>query len=154
LFTILLVLLLAFTSFVLSYGIFGKGDLVVYTNGLTFFEHDDAFYRLVYAFLFGTLSLVFFSVVSLTLAVLLKESFKTWIVAALFLIVSTLLLKIDLGNDVLNQLAFFKLNNTWQYFFNLDIDWKLITINSLLMGLYTLVTMFVGLFIFQKKDIG
>jgi ABC-2 type transport system permease protein len=154
LFTIFLVLLLALTSFLLSYGIFGKGDLVVYTNGLTFFEHDDAFYRLVYAFLFGTLSLVFFSVVSLTLAVLLKESFKTWIVAALFLIVSTLLLKIDLGNDVWNQIAFFKLNNTWQYFFNHDIEWNTIIINSVLMGLYILVTMLVGLFLFQKKDIG
>jgi ABC-2 type transport system permease protein len=93
-------------------------------------------------------------VVSLTFAVLLKESFKTWIVAALFLIVSTLLLKIDLGNEVLNQLAFFKLNNTWQYFFNGEIDWKAITINSILLSLYTLVTMLVGLFIFQKKDIG
>ena len=154
LFTILLVLLLALTSFVLSYGIFGKGDLVVYTDGLTFFEHHEAFYRLVYAFLFGTLSLVFFSVVSLTFALILKESFKTWIVAALFLIVSTLLLKIDLGNAVLNQLAFFKLNNTWQYFFNGDIDWKLITINSGLLGIYTLVTILLGLFIFQKKDIG
>ncbi len=92
--------------------------------------------------------------VSLTLAVLLKESFKTWIVAALFLIVSTLLLKIDLGHDVLNQIAFFKLNNTWQYFFNGDIDWKTIIINSVLLGLYALVTMLVGLFLFQKNDIG
>ena len=154
LFTIFLVLLLALTSFILSYGIFGKGDLVVYTNGLTFFEHDDAFYRLVYAFLFGILSLVFFSVVSLTLAVLLKESFKTWIVAALFLIVSTLLLKIDLGNEFWNQIAFFKLNNTWQYFFNHDIEWNRIVLNSVLMGLYILVTILVGLFLFQKKDIG
>jgi ABC-2 type transport system permease protein len=127
---------------------------VVYTNGLTFFDHEDAFYRLVYAFLFGTQSLVFFSAVSLTLAVLLKESFKTWIVAALFLIVSTLLLKIDLGNNIWNQIAFFKLNNTWQYFFNIDIDWKVITINSILMGFYTLITMLIGLYLFQKKDIG
>jgi ABC-2 type transport system permease protein len=154
LFTVFLVFLLAITSFLLSYGIFGKGDLVVYTDGLTFFEHDDAFYRLMYAFLFGTLSMVFFSVASLTLAVMLKESFKTWIVAALFLIVSTLLLKIDLGNDVWNQLAFFKLNNTWQYFFNLDIDWKVITINAILLSLYTLVTMYIGIFLFQKRDIG
>jgi ABC-2 type transport system permease protein len=102
-----LVFVLAASSFVFAYGIFGKGDLVVYTNGLTFIEHDDAHYRLTFAFLFGTISLVFFSVVSLTLAVILKESFKTWIVAALFLIVSTLLLKIDLGSDVLNQFAFF-----------------------------------------------
>jgi ABC-2 type transport system permease protein len=154
LFTVLLVFVLAASSFVFAYGIFGKGDLVVYTNGLTFIEHDDARNRLTFAFLFGTISLVFFSVVSLTLAVMLKESFKTWIVAALFLIVSTLLLKIDLGSDVLNQFAFFKLNNTWQYFFNQDINWKIIVLNSTSLICYTLITMLVGLYIFQKKDIG
>jgi ABC-2 type transport system permease protein len=153
LFTAFLVVLLAVTSFVFSYGIFGKGDLVVYTNGLTFFEHDDAFYRLCCAFLFGMLSLIFFSVVSLTFAIVLKESFKTWIVAALFLIVSTLLLKIDLGNDFLNQIAYFKLNNTWQYFFTTTIDWQTIAINTTLLVFYTLVTMAIGLFIFQKNDL-
>ena len=154
LFTVFLVFLLALTSFVFAYGIFGNGDLVVYNNGLTFIDQDDALNRLLYAFLFGTLSLIFFSVVSLTLAVWLRESFKTWIVAALFLIVATLLLKIDLGNDLLNQIAFFKLNNTWQYFFIVPIDWTAIIINSVLLSLYTLITMLVGLFIFHKKDIG
>lgn len=154
LFTVLLVFVLAASSFVFAYGIFGEGDLVVYTNGLTFIEHDDARNRLIFAFLFGTISLVFFSVVSLTLAVMLKESFKTWIIAALFLIVSTLLLKIDLGSDVLNQFAFFKLNNTWQYFFNQDINWKIIVLNSTSLIFYTLITMLLGLYIFQKKDIG
>ena len=153
-FTVFLVLLLSLTSFLLSYGLFGHGDLVVYTDGLTFFEDNDAFYRLMYAFFFGSLSLVFFSVASMTFAVILKESFKTWIVAALFLIVSTLLLKIDLGNEVINQIAFFKLNVTWQYFFSQAIDWKVVIINSTLLGLYTLVIMFIGLLLFQKKDIG
>lgn len=153
-FTIFLVIVLAATSFLFSYGIFGRGDLVIYTNGLTFFEQDDALYRLCCAFLFGTVSLVFFSVASLTFAVLLKESFKTWIVAALFLIVSTLLLQIDLGNDFLNQIAFFKLNTTWQYFFTAEIDWQAITINTALLIFYTCITMAGGLFIFQKNDIG
>ncbi len=154
LFASFLVLLLALTSFILSYGLFGKGDLIVYANGLTFFEQTDAFFRLVYAFLFGTLTLIFFSAVSLTLAVVLKETFKTWIVSALFLIVSTLLLKVDLSNEILNHIVFFKLNNTWQYFFNQEIDWGTITVNSLLIGFYTLITILVGLFLFQRKDIG
>ena len=154
LFASFLVLLLALTSFILSYGLFGKGELIVYANGLTFFEQTDAFFRLVYAFLFGTLTLIFFSAVSLTLAVVLKETFKTWIVSALFLIVSTLLLKVDLSNEILNHIVFFKLNNTWQYFFNQEIDWGTITVNSLLIGFYTLITILVGLFLFQRKDIG
>lgn len=152
LFTVFLVLLLAVTSFVFSYAIFGTGDLVVYSDGLTFFEQDDAFLRLCYAFMVGAMSLVFFSVVSLTLAVLFKESFKTWIVAALFLIISTLLLKIDLPNDFLNQIAYFKLNNTWQYFFEFEIDWPAILINLALLLFYTVVTLVIGLFVFQKND--
>ncbi|WGF91419.1 ABC transporter permease [Aequorivita marisscotiae] len=152
LFTVVLVLFLAATSFVFSYAIFGTGDLVVYSDGLTFFEQDEAFLRLCYAFLIGTLSLVFFSVVSLTLAVLFKESFKTLIVAALFLIISTLLLKIDLPNDFLNQIAYFKLNNTWQNFFTFTIDWQVILVNTSLLLVYTLVTVGIGLFVFQKND--
>ncbi|MAM28385.1 MAG: ABC transporter permease [Flavobacteriaceae bacterium] len=152
-FTMFLVFILALTSFLFSYTIFGTGDLVVYTNGLTFFEHEDASYRLICAFFFGSLSLVFFSVVSLTLAVLLKESFKTWIVAALFLIVSTVLLKIDLGSDLWNQLAYFKLNNTWQYFFDPTINWTAIGVNSIILIGYTLATICLGLLLFQKKDI-
>lgn len=154
LFTVGIVLLLALTSILLSYGIFGKGDLIVYNNGLIFFEQSDALFRLIYAFLFGTLTLLFFSTVSLTLAVVLKETFKTWIVSALFLIVSTLLLKVDLGNAVLNQITFFKLNNTWQYFFSQEIDWETVIVNSVCIGFYSLFTVLLGLFLFQRKDIG
>lgn len=154
LFTVGIVFLLALTSILLSYGIFGKGDLIVYNNGLIFFEQSDAFLRLIYAFLFGTVTLLFFSTVSLTLAVVLKETFKTWIVSALFLIVSTLLLKVDLGNAVLNQITFFKLNNTWQYFFSQEIDWGTVIVNSVCIGFYSLFTVLLGLLLFQKKDIG
>lgn len=154
LFTVGIVFLLALTSILLSYGIFGKGDLIVYNNGLVFFEQSDAFLRLIYAFLFGTVTLLFFSTVSLTLAVVLKETFKTWIVSALFLIVSTLLLKVDLGNAVLNQITFFKLNNTWQYFFSREIDWETVIVNSVCIGFYSLFTVLLGLLLFQKKDIG
>ena len=154
LFTVGIVFLLALTSILLSYGIFGKGDLIVYNNGLVFFEQSDAFLRLIYAFLFGTVTLLFFSTVSLTLAVVLKETFKTWIVSALFLIVSTLLLKVDLGNAVLNQITFFKLNNTWQYFFSQEIDWETVIVNSVCIGFYSLFTVLLGLLLFQKKDIG
>ena len=93
LFTIFVVIVLAITSFVSTYLLFGKGDLIVYVNGLTFFEQEDAFFRLVCAFATGTLTMVFFSVVSITLAVLFEEATKTWILAAFFLILSNLLMK-------------------------------------------------------------
>lgn len=153
-FTLLVVFFLAITSFLLSYGLFGKGDLIVYINTLNFFTSNDAFERLQYAFLAGSLSMVFFSVASLTIAVIFKEATKTWIIAAFFLILSNLLLKVDFGNEWMNTLFFAKLNDTWQYFFYYKIDWTIIYTNSLLLSLYTALFMAIGILLFHKKDIG
>ena len=153
-FTLLVVFFLAITSFLLSYGLFGKGDLIVYINTLNFFTSNDAFERLQYAFLAGSLSMVFFSVASLTIAVIFKEATKTWIIAAFFLILSNLLLKVDFGNEWMNTLFFAKLNDTWQYFFYYKIDWTIVYTNSLLLSLYTVLFMAIGILLFHKKDIG
>ena len=153
-FTVLVVVLLAVTSFLLSYGLFGKGDLIVYINTLNFFSAKDAFIRLQYAFISGTLSMVFFSVASLTIAIIFKEATKTWIIAALFLILSNLLLKVDFGNNLFNQLFFAKLNDTWQNFFYFTIDWHIVYLNSILLIAYTLIFMGIGVWLFHKKDIG
>lgn len=154
LFTLVVVFFLAVTSFGLSYGIFGKGDLIVYLNTLNFFKSADAIYRLKWAFASGALSMVFFSVSSLTLAVIFKEATKTWIIAAFFLILSNILLKLDFGSDVYNHFFFAKMNDTWQYYFYNSIPWNLILHNSLILTLYTLLFMGAGVYIFHKKDIG
>lgn len=153
-FTLLVVLFLGITSFVLSYSLFGKGDLIVYLNTLNFFEAKDAFIRLQYAFISGALSMIFFSVVSLTIAVIFKDATKTWIIAAFFLILCNLLLKVDFGNNYFNQLFFAKLNDTWQNFFNYTIDWHVIYLNSALIITYSLLFMGIGIYLFHKKDIG
>jgi ABC-2 type transport system permease protein len=153
-FTILTVFFMAITSFALSYGIFGKGDLIVYLNTLNFFESGDAFHRLQMAFVSGTLSMVFFSVVSLTIAVIFKEASTTWIIAAFFLIFTNILLKIDSGNYWFNHFFFAKLHDTWQYFFYYRIEWDMIYQNSTLLILYTFLFMGIGIYLFNKKDIG
>lgn len=153
-FTLLVVGLLAASSFGLSYAFFGKGDLVVYLNGLNFFDASDAIKRLQWSFLSGALSMVFFSVASLTIAILFKEATKTWIVSAFFLILSNILLKVDFGDNWFNELFFAKLNDTWQYFFYYTINWHQIILNSLLSFAYCLLFMGAGIYWFQKKDIG
>lgn len=153
-FTLLVVGLLAISSFGLSYAFFGKGDLVVYLNGLNFFDATDAINRLQWSFLSGALSMVFFSVASLTIAILFKEATKTWIVAAFFLILSNILLKVDFGDNWFNQLFFAKLNDTWQYFFYFTINWEQVLFNSILSLVYCLLFMGAGIYWFHKKDIG
>lgn len=152
-FTLAVVFTLCCTSLALSYGIFGQGDLIVYLQGLNFYEQQDAFERLLLAFAFGSISMVFYSVVSLTIAVILKEAIKTWIVSVFFLIISNLLLKVDFGSSFLNQILYFKLNDSWQYFFYYDIPWSDLLQNAGLLIVYIIIVISIGLYLFRKKDI-
>jgi len=154
LFTILVISFMMATTFMLAYSIFGSGDLVVYLNTLNFFESADAFHRICWAFASGAVSMVFYCVVSLTLAIFIKEAAKTWIAAALFLIINTLLLKVDFVIPAINRFFFPKLIDTWQQLFYYEIDWMQILINNALLLLYTLAFAAAGTFVFHKKDIG
>jgi ABC-2 type transport system permease protein len=152
-FTMLIVFFLALTTFALSYTFFGTGDLIVYLDSLNFFESQDAFYRISWAFIIGAISMIFFSVVSLTLAIILEEATKTWITGAFFLIISNLLLKVNFNNYFLDHWFYVKLNDTWQYLFYFNIPWNQIYMNATMLILYTLITIIIGIIIFTKKDI-
>jgi ABC-2 type transport system permease protein len=153
-FTILAVGFLALTSFTLCYSLFGKGDLIVYLNTLNFFKTDEATSRLLYAFASGTVSMIFFSIASITIGIFLKDAAKTWIVAAFFLIICNLLLKVDFGDNLFNKFFFAKQSDTWQYFFYTSIPWETVYLNTLVSLLYIIIFMFVGVYAFHKKDIG
>jgi len=153
-FTLLVILFMVISTFILAYSFFGKGDLVVYLNTLNFFESADAFQRICWSFASGAVAMVFYSVASLTIAVLIKEAAKTWIVAALFLILTNLLLKLDLGTDALNHFFFPKLIDTWQQLFYYEIDQFRIIVNNVLLVLYSIGLAVIGIWVFHKKDIG
>jgi len=152
-FTSFMLMVLIASAFVFSYAFFGDGDLVVYLEGLSFFEPADALNRLLMAFLVGSLTMIFYAVVSLTLAVLLREATATWIVAALFLIGTTLLLRFDFGSGWLNSYFFPKLTDTWQYLFYAKIPLEAIAIKSLTLLGYTGLAAWVGIAVFVKRDI-
>ncbi len=153
LFTFFVVFLLALSTFIVSYAIFGEGDLVVYLNGLNFYPSDEAFSRLVAAFACGLVSMLFFSVVSLTFAVLFKDATKTWIVSAIFLVCTNLLLKLDFNNPFINRFFFSKLIDSWQYFFYYDIPYETIYLNIAILLGYSLAVSILGIMIFNKKDL-
>lgn len=153
LFTLICVMFLMITAFGLSYLVFGRGDLIVYLDTLNFYEPGQAFRRLAWAFLSGTTTMVFYSVMSLSIAVLFKDTTITWIVAAFFLIVSNLLLRIDYGDSLFGDLLYAKLGESWQYFFQHEINWQKILINNSLLAIYSVLVMSVGMFIFNRNDI-
>jgi ABC-2 type transport system permease protein len=153
-FTVMVVFILAMSAFLLSYGFFGKGDLVVYIESLNFFESGDAFRRLLLAFLSGTLTMIFYSSLCMTLAVFLKESLKTWIVATLFLILTNLSSQLDFEIRGWDYWFFPKLINTWREFFNYNIPWGQIGYSHLMLIVFTVIVIFLGMAKFQKSDIG
>lgn len=152
-FTLFILLVLVASTFALAYAMFGKGDLVVFMDGLSFFQTGEALDRLALAFLAGSLTMVFYATVSLTLAVLLQEATITWIVAALFLIGTTLLLRLDFNSDAMESFFFPKLVDSWQYFFYPEIPFGVIWKKQAVLLLYTLIAGGIGVRIFQKRDI-
>ncbi len=151
-FTISILALLMLSSFVLAYGIFGDGDLVVYLGTLNFFPAEEAFSRILWAFASGTLSMIFFTTISVTLGIILKEPTKTWIASALFLILSSLFIKADFGD--FGDYFFPKLTNSWQRFFAYDLDnYSIFQDNIMLLG-YTVLFAAIGIYKFSKTDIG
>jgi ABC-2 type transport system permease protein len=152
-FSLSVVLLLIATSMGVSYAIFGGGDLVVYLGSLNFFTDQDAFERILWAYACGSLTVVFFSVVSVTIAVLVRETTIAWIASAFFLIVTNLLLKVDFGDNWVGKYSFVKLNDTWQQLFYQDINWTQIHINNGLLIGYTILFMIVGVIVFNRRDL-
>ncbi|MCO5723607.1 ABC transporter permease [Robiginitalea marina] len=152
-FTGAILVLLAGSTFGVSYAFFGRGDLVVFLDGLSFFEHPEAIRRLLYAFITGSNTMMFYAVTSLTLAVIFKEATVTWIVAAIFLIINTLLLRLDMDSVFYDYFFLPKLTDSWQYLFYSEIPWGVILKKNLVLWGYTLGTAALGAMIFVKRDV-
>ena len=153
-FTLTIMVLLMLTTFVLAYGLFGKGDLVVYLGSLNFFPSKEAFTRICFAFGSGTFSMIFFTTVSITLGILLKDPAKAWIASAFFLILSSLLLKADFGLGSIERYFFPKLTNSWQRLFDYQLNYQSILFDNLLLMGYTSLVAIIGIYLFRKQDIG
>jgi len=151
--TIVVLLFLAFTSIVFSNAIFGHGDLIVYLESLNFFTDAIAKQRILLAFASGGFSMLFYTVVSMTLALVIKEATATWIASSFFLVFTNLLLKIDLSSTFLNQWFYVKLIDSWQYFFYPEIAWNQVYFNTILLFIYTLITAVLGGYLFIRKDL-
>jgi len=149
LFTTLSILILGLSSIVASFLLFGKGDLITYLGKLNFIPHEIALQRILLAYLSGTLLLLFYSALSITVVVIFKETITSWIVSVFFLIINGLLAKFDLGQ--LNYWLLPKLTDSWQLFFQYEVPWSLVLHNHLMLFLYLVVTIMFGAIIFTKR---
>ena len=152
LFTLLVLILLAVSTIAVSYLVFGQGDLIVYFESLNIFSQADAQLRIIGAFITGTNTMIFYSVVAMTLAVIFRDPAKVWILAGLFLILSTLLSKIDYG-PVINELFYVKHLDTWQYFFFYSLDIQTIVMKSLILLAFSTAIVFAGVRLFLNREL-
>lgn len=147
------VLLLALSAFGFSYILFGKGDLVVYLGSLNFIPHEDAVYRLILAFLLGAQSMLFFTVISLSLAIIFREVLSAWVVSLVFLVLSNILMKVETGWEFFDQWSFARLQETWQYLFYYEIPVDRIWRNVGILALYTVLAALPGYYWFTKREV-
>ena len=56
-------------------------------------------------------------------------------------------------NEILNELFFSKLTDSWQYFFYYKIPYATIYFKNLLLLSYTILVMLIGVIIFKRRDI-
>lgn len=153
-FTVGTVFILALTAFVFCYVLFGTGDLIVYLDGLNFFPQQEAFRRLCLAFATGAVSMVLYTVASLTIGVFLRQTIKTWIIAAVFLIVSNLFTQVNIPWLYLDQWFYAEFNTAWQYFFYFDIPAESVVRSLLGLVVYIGLFSWIGVRAFKKQDIG
>ena len=97
--------------------------------------------------------MLFYALVSLSLAVVLKEATITWIVSAIFLIGTTMLLKFDFGLPVLNNYFFPKLTDSWQLLFYGEIPLAELLVKNVVLLVYTALFSYLGIYLFIKKDL-
>lgn len=152
-FTGFILAVLILSALALSYVLFGTGDLVVFLEGLSFYDSSEALNRLLLAFLVGSVTMFFYAVVSITLAVIFQEATITWIVAALFLIGTTLILRLEFQSDLVNLLFFPKLTDSWQYVFFSEIPFQEILKKNAILIAYTILIAWLGVRVFEKRDI-
>jgi ABC-2 type transport system permease protein len=153
-FTVLVVAFLAVSALGLSYLLFGTGDLVVYFGGLTFFDQQDALKRLVLAFGAGAITMLFYSMASLTLGIIMRQTIKTWILSALLLVISNLLLQLDLNALGMEHWFYAGQLDSWQQFFRREIPWLGVSSALGVLLLYTFFISWFGVRFFGKKEIG
>ena len=153
-YTLALILFLALTSYLLGYGLFGEGDLIVFRRGVHVFEAADVTWRFVYAFGMGTLSMLVVSSLSIMISSFTTNSIGPIVGTIAILIVLNIIstVAVNLMQPVLPYI-FTTHFSKWQYFFETEINWNGIYTGAFVQIGYIVLFTTIGLLNFKRKDI-
>jgi ABC-2 type transport system permease protein len=156
--SLLYILVLMIVLFIFSMGLgiilFGKGDLMVFLNGINIIPASELPMRFVWAFLFGLISMWMVGSLSFLLSCIYENSLTPILVSMAIIILFTILSNFDVGLfDKLKPYLFTTYMGEWRSFFNFKINQTAIgKALGILFG--HIVILYLGsLIIFNKKDI-
>ncbi len=154
-YTFFLVLWIAFLALVVSYFIFGSGDLIVLnSDGLAIFQDGDITWRFILGFSLAFLSLVTVATLALTFSCFSENSIGPIVATMGIIILFTIIGSLDVPVfDNIKPYLFTTHMAAWRYFFDDPVS-KDEVINSIIILISHIVFLLgIALYKFNKKDI-
>lgn len=122
LYVLIFMLFMSVITLVPSLIIFGKGDLLVFSNGIQVLLQSEVLFRFALSFAYGTLSMFCFASLSILCSVVFKNTLTAILVSLGLLIISTLLQSFGFGIfDAIQPYLFTYHMTQWQLFFVREI---------------------------------
>lgn len=153
-YTSLLILFMFLLSFGLGQALFGEGDLIVVRKLVNVFSMDDVFWRFIYAYFFGLLSMLVVASLSFMISAFTKNAIGP-IVGTIAILIGLNIIT-ALGMSALRPIVPYLFNIhfvKWQYFFEFDIEWDKLYFAGVVQLVYIFVFFSIGFYHFNKKDI-
>ena len=146
-----------FSGFVMtlpSLLLFGRGDLLLFFNGVQVLLSHQVVWRFSGALLFGTLGMLTFAGISLMFSVLLRNTLAAILASLGILVVSTLLQTFGLGIfESWKPVLFTYHMSQWQLFFTQEIDIYALLISTVVLIAHLAVVLGISFFQFNRMNI-
>lgn len=154
-YTLIVVLCLAFMSFVLGKVLFGVGDLMVLkSDGLIIFQQNDITWRFVYAFSIAFLSLVTVATLALTLSCFSENSIGPIVSTMGIILLFTIIGSMDVPVfDHIRPFLFTTHMAAWRYFFDDPLNSSSIIYSIAILLAHIVVLLSIAFYKFNTKDI-
>jgi len=153
-YTMLMIIWIAFLSLGLGILIFGTGDMIVVVHEITIIPEADVLWRYFYTFIFAFMAMWTVFTLSFFFSALVENSIGPIISTMAIIIVFSLINLLSVGFlEQINPLLFTQYLTSWRYFFDVPVDMENIKMSVYVMLGHVVVLFSVAYFIFIKKDI-
>jgi ABC-2 type transport system permease protein len=154
-YTLIVILCLAFMSFVLGKLLFGTGDLMVLkSDGLIIFQDGDIAWRFFYGFAIAFLSLVTVATLALTLSCFSENSIGPIVATMGIILLFTIIGSMDVPVfDAIRPFLFTTHMAAWRYFFDDPLNTTNIFYSVMILVAHILILLAIAFYKFNKKDI-